>query len=35
MFFLELQQDPLVYSGLKVGMILQSSCLFNDLKTPV
>ena len=34
-FFLELWREPWVYSRVTVGMILQSSCLFSDIKTPV
>ena len=31
MVFLELQQEPGVYSRVAVGLILQSLCLFSDL----
>ena len=32
--FLELQREPGVYSRVTTGMKLQSSCLFNDMRTP-
>ena len=35
MIFLELWQEPGVYSRVIAGMILQSSCLFRDVRTPV
>ena len=35
MIFLELRWEPGVYSRVTVGMILQSSCLFSDIRTPV
>ena len=35
MFFLELPQEHVVYFRVMVGKILQSSCLFSDVMTPV
>ena len=35
MVFLDLRQTSAVYSRVTAGMILQSSCLFNDVRTPV
>ena len=35
MVFLELQREPDVYSRVTVGMAIQNSCLFSDIKTPV
>ena len=34
-FFFELQWERGVYSRVLVGMILQSSCLFSEVRTPV
>ena len=35
MYFLELWQEPALHSRVTVGMILQSSCLLNEVSTPV
>ena len=35
MGFLELQQELGVYSRVTAGVILQISCLFSDVRTPV
>ena len=35
MGFLELRRERGVYSRVVAGMILQSSCLFSDVMTPV
>ena len=35
MVFLELRREPGVYTRVMVAMILQSSCLFRDVRTPV
>ena len=35
MVFLLLQQKSGLYSRVKAGMALQTSCLFSDIKTPV
>ena len=34
-FFVELQREPGVYSQVVAGMILESSCLFSDFRTPL
>ena len=35
MIFLELQWEPGVHSRVMVGMVIQNSCLFSDVRTPV
>ena len=35
MEFLELRQEPGVYSHVTAGMAIRNSSLFNDVKTPV
>ena len=35
MIFLEVRQEPGVYSQVTAGMALQNSCLFSDFRTPV
>ena len=35
MVFLELHQEPGIYSHLMAGMALQKSCMFSDIRTPV
>ena len=35
MVFLELRWEPGVYSRVTVGMALQNSCLFSDIRIPV
>ena len=35
MVFLELQWEPGLYSRVMVGMALQNSCLFSDVRTLV
>ena len=35
MIFLELRQEPGTYSRVMVGMALQKSCMFSDIRTPV
>ena len=35
MVFLELQQEPVVYSRVMAGMDIQNSYLFSDIRTAV
>ena len=35
MGFLELQQEPGVYSHVTVGMAIRNSTLFSEVRTPV
>ena len=35
MGFLELRQDPGVYSRVTAGVAIKNFCLFSDVRTPV
>ena len=35
MVFLELRQEPGIYSQVPAGAILQNLCLFSEVRTPV
>ena len=35
MFFLELRQEPGMYSRVMLGMVSQKLCMFSDISTPV